>query len=52
MDCYLYCTLNYLNVEAYQTGQIPNLLKILGNPTRESTGLATKLKLVTDTYIL
>lgn len=52
MDCYLYCTLNYLNVDAYQPGQIHSLLKISGNPTREPSRLATKLKLVTDTYIL
>ena len=51
-DCQLYSSLNYLNVEAYQPGQIHQILKITGNPARESTRLATKLKVVTDTYIL
>ena len=48
----LYSSLNYLNVEAYQPEQMHQILKITGNPVRESTRLATKLKLVTDTYIL
>ena len=51
MDCHLYCSLNYLNVEADQPGQIHSLLKIAGNPMRESSRLATKLKFVIDTYV-
>ena len=42
----------YLCVEAYQPGQIHQILKITGTQARESTRLATKSKLVTDTYIL
>ena len=48
----LYCSLRYLNTEIYQPGQIHHLIKINGNPVRETARLAIKLKLVTDTYIL
>ena len=50
-DCQLYCSLRYLNTEIYQPGQIHHLIKINGNPVRETKRLI-KLKLVTDTYIL
>ena len=50
-DCQLYCSLRYLNTEIYQPGQIHHLIKINGNPVRETARLAIKLKLVTDTYL-
>ena len=51
-DCQLYCSLKCLNKETYQPGQFHRLININGNPARETICLATKMKLVTDTYIL
>ena len=51
-DSELYSSLAYLNCDSYQPGKIHRLLQINTDPTRESTRILVKLKLVTDTYIL
>ncbi|CAG2193588.1 unnamed protein product [Mytilus edulis] len=47
-------SLRHLNIDAYNPGEFHHLLDIntTNDPTRETTRLAIKLKLVTGTYIL